>query len=85
MSVIAKELTVAKREAAEQTSSASKGDKAAMKLISKIMGEAFRITQQRYDDACSLCSIFKSRGNSSGTVDAVESSLLHILEKEDLR
>lgn len=55
------------------------------KLIYNCTAETYRIATARLDDSNGLKSIFKRRGNTSGTVEAAQSALGDILIKEDLR
>lgn len=59
--------------------------KNAQKLVYNCTAEAYRIATARFDNCNGLKSIFKRRGNQSGTVEAAESALTDILIKEDLR
>ena len=55
------------------------------KLVYSCTAEAYRIANARFEDWNGLKSIFKRRGNQSGTVEAAQTALTDILLKEDLR
>ena len=55
------------------------------KLVYNCTAEAYRIANARFEDWNGLRSIFKRRGNQSGTVEAAQTALSDILLKEDLR
>ena len=64
---------------------ASKQERNVQKALYNACGEAYRTSVQRFDDFGSLRSIFKRRGNKSGTVDAVEQALFDIIQREEFR
>jgi len=55
------------------------------KQVYNCTAEAFRIATARFDNCNGLKSIFKRRGNQSGTVEAAQGAVSDITLKEDLR
>jgi hypothetical protein len=67
----------------------SSGEAAKFKQLQKgvysCTAEGFRIATARLDNTKGLKSIFKRRGNQSGTVEAVQAAFRDIVQMEDQR